>query len=198
MKREELVLKNAARIEAGYPFRGKIPEDATSEVLAVQMKDTHSQTGVDWESCIRTELTGKQPSQWLEEGDILLAARGNQNYAVLINASIGERRAVAAPHFFVIRCDRELLLPEFLHFLLNSASCQRYFQRESEGTLTKSIRRSTLENAPIAIPDLQTQYSLVRLSETLFEERRQAEALIRNGDQILNAIANDLFKSFNH
>ena len=53
-------LKQIADINAGYPFRGKIPEVAGSGVVAVQMKDITAQNEIHWASCIHTELTGKR------------------------------------------------------------------------------------------------------------------------------------------
>ena len=98
-------LKEIASINAGYPFRGKIPEVAGSGVVAVQMKDITAQNEIHWASCIHTELTGKREPNYLHPGDILVAARGNHYYAVLIHEEMFQARiqAVAAPHFFVIR-----------------------------------------------------------------------------------------------
>jgi len=152
-----VVLEEVAVISAGHPFRGKIPEKRGG-VHVVQMRDMSPREGIMWPQCIETELTGKKPPDRLAPGDILFAARGSNNYAALVDDHALSIKAVAAPHFFVIRPQRETLLPEYLTWFLNQAPCQRYFEREAEGTAAKSIRRSALEATPIAVPSLEKQH----------------------------------------
>lgn len=190
-------LKQIATINAGYPFRGKIPEDAGSQVVAVQMKDVSPSEGIRWSECIKTVLTGKREPDYLTPGDILVAARGSHNYAVLVDDTLFATgsQAVAAPHFFVVSLKRKDVLPEFLVWLLNQALCQRYFEQNAEGTLTKSIRRSVLEDTPVVVPPLAKQQAIVGLANTLRQERRIAEQLLRNGERLMNAIAGSLLNN---
>ncbi len=154
-----MILKEVVTISAGYPFRGKIPEKRGG-VRAVQMRDVSTKEGIMWPQCIETELTGKKEPDWLSFGDILFAARGSNNYAAVVDSHALSLKAVAAPQFFVIRSLCDDLLPEYLAWLLNQEPCQRHFQREAEGSVTKSIRRSVLEATPIALPSLERQRTL--------------------------------------
>lgn len=94
-------LKHLANISAGHPFRGKIPESPRSGIVVVQMKDASVQGFVNWDDCIETEPTGRR-DDCLQIGDILVAARGSRNYAVLIDNSLTAtgKQAIAAPQFF--------------------------------------------------------------------------------------------------
>lgn len=78
-------LKQIATINAGYPFRGKLPEVPGSAVVAVQMKDVSLTEGIRWSDCLETELTGKRKPDYLTTGNILVAARGSNNYAVQVD-----------------------------------------------------------------------------------------------------------------
>lgn len=193
------MLGRIATINAGYPFRGKIPEQEGSSIIAVQMRDISLTEGINWSECITTKLTGKRDPGYLLDGDILVAARGNHNYAVLVdikqtNHTLGSTiKAVASPHFFVVRVENKDILPEFVTWLLNQPNCQRYFEQNSEGTLTKSIRRSILEYTPMVIPPLEKQQTIIALAKTIQQEQRLAQQLIQNGERTMNAIANDLF-----
>lgn len=189
------VLKDLAKIVPGYPFRGKIDEVSGSDITAVQMKDASHDSGIDWENCIETELPGKRQPDWLTPSDILVAARGNLNYAVQVGEGIASRRAVASPHFFVVSPIDDRLDPEYLAFALNHGPSQNHFRRESEGSLTKSIRRSVLENAPIPLPPLEKQRSIVGIAQTIQSERTIAQNLITNGDRFLKALANQIHHS---
>lgn len=187
-------LKQIATVSAGYPFREKITEKAASEVIAIQMKDVSPLDGVDWPGCVSTKLTGKRMPDWLKQGDILIVARGSHNYAVLIEDDLANLgiRAVAAPYFYVIKTGEAKILPAYLAWFLNQAPCQRYFEQNAEGTLTKSIRRNVLENAPIALPALAKQQAVIQLAALLKREKLIAEQMLRNGEQLSANIANDL------
>ncbi|RLT91619.1 MULTISPECIES: restriction endonuclease subunit S [unclassified Ketobacter] len=187
-------LKQIATINAGYPFRGKIPEQPGSPVVAVQMKDASPMEGVNWPSCVPTALTGKRSPQYLHPGDILVAARGSRNYATQIDHALPPgMQAVAAPHFFVVSLQQPGILPDYLTWLLNQGPLQRYFDQNAEGTLTKSIRRSVLEDAPVVIPALPRQQAIIQLANTLRAEQRLIQQLLHNGERMMSSIANDLF-----
>lgn len=190
-------LQQIATINAGYPFRGKIPEAAGSSVVAIQMKDVSLAEGIHWSDCLPTELTGKREPDYLTPGDILVAARGSHNYAVQVGQALADsgRQAVAAPHFFVVTLKKKDVLPEFVVWLLNQAPAQRHFEQNAEGTLTKSIRRSVLEDAPVVIPPLAMQQAIVAMANTLREEQRLIQQLIHNGERTMSGIANDLYNN---
>ena len=185
-------LIDATTVTVGHPFRGSIKEVPGTGYHAVQMKNVTPEQGVDWSSVVETEVASRR-TDWLSDGDILFAARGSRNYAALVVDCPAQ--AVAAPHFFVIRVRPDVsLLPEYLVWFLNQAPTSRYFQREAEGSRTLSIRRSVLENTPIAVPPLEMQQQIVALHATLRREQQIAEQLVRNGEILMDAIASDLLK----
>lgn len=185
-------LKDITQINAGYPFRGKIPEVSHSSIVAVQMKDASVRDGIQWHECLRTELLGKKQPEWLSCSDILVAARGNHYYAVQVGEVMAGIQAVAAPHFFVVRITRSDVLPEYLTWLLNQSPCQKYLQQNSEGSAGKSIRRSVLEETPIAVPSITKQKVIIEMVHALQHEQKIIEQLLLNGEQMMTAIATDL------
>ncbi len=193
-------LKQIATINAGYPFRGKIPEVVDSAVIVVQMKDVSLTEGICWPDCLKTELIGKREPDYLTTGDILVAARGNHNYAIQVDQSLVStaKQAVASPHFFVVRLNKKDILPEFMAWLLNQIPAQRYFEQNAEGTLTKSIRRSVLEDAPVLVPSLAKQRAIIAMANALGEEQRLLQKLVNNGEHMMAAIANDLYQAHEH
>jgi len=192
-------LSAIATISAGYPFRGKIQEVAGSSVVVVQMKDVSPSEGIHWSGCLETTLTGKREPDYLTTGDVLVAARGSHNYAVQVDQALNStgKQSVAAPHFFVVRLKEESLkeqkvLPEFIVWLLNQAPVQRYFEQNAEGTMTKSIRRSVLENAPVVVPPLAKQRAIIALAKIFRDEQRLMQQLINNGERMMSTIVSDL------
>lgn len=197
MQEQNLILKSIAQISAGHPFRGKIPEIAGSSVHAVQMKDVFIDTGINWNTCTKTKISSKTKPDWLMPGDILFAARGSHNYAVLVDQTALELQAIAAPHFYIIRCKSKNILPDYLAWLLNQELCQLYYLREAEGTYTKSIRRSKLEATPIIIPSLAKQRTIIQLAEMLKQQQQLIKQLTFNGNMLMKAITTNLLKELN-
>lgn len=187
-----MVLSEVSTINAGFPFRGKIPESSGSGIYVVQMKDVSVAQGINWAGCMETEPMGRSAA-WLEKGDVLVAARGNHNYAVLVEET--PPASVAAPHFYVVRVTDEAISPNFLVWMLNQRYWQRYFEQNSEGSTTKSIRRKVLETAPITIPPLSKQQAITNLAKSLAREHQLAENLLRSGELMMEALALDLISS---
>lgn len=188
-------LSDVISITQGYPFRGSIPEIPDSDIRAVQMKDISEKSYINWEACVRTQIPGKSIPDFLKPGQILFVPRGNNNYAVLVDENALKFKAVAAPHFYILQCPVQNLIPEYLVWFLNQEPAQRYFKREAEGTTTMSIRRSVLEKTPITVPGITKQKAIIKLHTSLRDEQKHARDLIRNGEVMMSIIANDLVKN---
>ena len=181
-------------ISSGYPFRGRIEESNDSTIKVVQMKDVSPDAPINWSQCLTAELNGRRQSDYLRSDDILFVARGNRNYAVQIGEIPEGLQAVASPHFFVIRLQDSSLTPKFLTWFLNQTPCQKYFEQNAEGSMAKSIRRSVLEQTPIAVPSPQKQAAIAKLHESHIQQQRVIQELLLNSEQMMSAIATDLMK----
>ncbi|MCK4841516.1 MAG: hypothetical protein KAT04_06490 [Methylococcales bacterium] len=58
--------------------------------------------------------------------------------------------------------------------------------------LSKSVRRSVLENAEIHIPPIEKQKQILGLHKTLLQEKRLYSELIENADKLMNSIASEV------
>lgn len=182
-------LKMLVEVHSGHPFRGSVPISETGNARVIQLRDISQGGDVNWDELSRTDIADGR-SDWLRDGDILFAARGSRNYAVCLSAV--PNSTVCAQYFFILRCKSNAVLPEFLAWLINRAPAQRYFLSNAEGSDQLSIRRGVLENMPVAVPSLQRQAQIVELAKAAAEHRRCLEALIRNTEQQLDALATQL------
>ncbi len=176
-------LTQIAEISCGYSFRGKIPEHRNGGVSVIQMKNVSMEEGIKPNAVMKTTLSTKREPDFLCSGDILFVARGSQHYAVLYNGQFD--KAVASPHFFVIRVKSPNAIPEFIAWQLNQHTAQKYFEKASEGSVAKSIRRLSLEQTPISLPPIQRQQLLLRLYKNLSEQRRVYHNLITNTEKLM-------------
>ncbi|MFT8346788.1 restriction endonuclease subunit S [Gluconobacter oxydans] len=188
-------LSDIATVAAGHPFRGKIEPIEGAETAVAQMRDT-SPSGVDWTSCVRTEVAGRREPDWLRSGDILFPARGNVSLAVLVNESIGSLQAVAAPHFFLLRVSRPDVLPAYLAWWLNQEPAQRYLEQNSQSsTLVRNIARPVLEATPVMLPSIPRQEQIVGLANAMQREEELLHRLRQTNQQIMTGLARDLLAS---
>ena len=189
------ILSDIAIVKAGHPFRGKIPEDMDGNAYAVQIKDIDNDGIIQWHQLIRTSITGRKSPDWLQEGDVLFAARGGRNLAGFVGEI--DRLTVCAPHYFLIQVTDTSVLPEFLAWQLNQEAAQRYFANSAEGSAQTSIRRAVLEATPLFIPTLEKQHAIVGFDNKVKQEKRVLNALIENRTKQMQGIAKELLGSDN-
>lgn len=186
-------LKCLVNVQAGHPFRGSVPPVAGGNAFALQMRDLNPNGEVTWESLVQTQIDAPKTVQWLEPGDVVFVARGARNYAVCLREV--PKPSVCSQYFFLLRIKSPTLLPEFLAWQINRAPAQRYLSSNAEGSDQLSIRRPVLEALPVAVPTIHQQKLIVALAETAVHEQQQLEALIRNRQRQLDALALELFSN---
>lgn len=185
-------LSELVDVRAGHPFRGSVPVVEGGNAQALQMRDLTADGGVQWDGLVRTQIDEHKRPQWLQPGDVLFVARGSRNQAVCLQQV--PERVVCSQYFFLLRVRSQGLLPEFLAWQLNRAPAQRYFAANAEGSDQLSIRRGVLEAAPLAVPPLARQRLAIELAQAAVREKQAFEALIRNRQQQLDALAFELFE----
>jgi len=185
-------LSAIASVSAGYAFRTTIkPSD--EGVLVIQMKDTGQKEGLVWDDVIQTELPGRAPKAWLENGDLLFLARGSNNYSVCVK-DIAEE-TVCTPHFFHIRITDPAITSEFLNWQINQLPAQNYINEAAEGQEKQNIRRTVLEDLNIIVPSIPKQNEIVELNKLLSHERMIYEEMTKNRAELMDAIALKLHSS---
>lgn len=187
----KMKLVDLAHIRAGHPFRGAVEAVPEGAVAVVQMKDIVPGGGVDWSSAVRTELVGRKEPDWLSDGDLLFVSRGSRYFAVCVDSPPAP--AVCGPHLFHLTVKaRELLIPEFLAWVVGQGPVQRQLLQAASGSLQLSVTRQALETLEIPLPSLATQRVVTDLAAAAARERAVLTALIQNREQQLEALATAL------
>ena len=189
------LLKQITSIELGFQLRSQVIQSPESRELLIQMKDVSINNGVDWATCVPTRLPGKKMPQWLREGDVIVVARGYRFFAAHIQDIPKGFKVVAAPAFFVLSKIDAQILPEYLTWWLNQAPTQKYFEKSAEGAISKSLKRTALENTPVIIPPMAQQQHIVSLARLFREEYRLLEQMRTNTAQMQTALVNQLIQS---
>jgi hypothetical protein len=185
-------LREVTDITAGYAFRDRIKAVSGGPVRLLQMKDISQNGDILWQNVLQTTVEKARYLDYLKLGDILFLARGNHNYAVLID-SIPYDNVIVPNHFYILRCREKSLLPAYLVWCLNQAPCQLYFNKSAEGSAAKTLRRTALEAVEIAIPNIQTQQIIIAAANNQQQQLIRLKQLIDNDTQLMNTIAHDLW-----
>ena len=151
------LITNIATIHSGIYAK----PDLEGEVFYVQAK--HFNSAKEFDASIKPDLhlEGKIIKHLLKTGDILLAAKGNNNFAVHFKGMI--KPAVASSIFIVIRIkDQRAILPEFITWFLNLHSTQTHFKNSSKGSALQSLTKNEVEQFEIAIPTLEKQQAIIK------------------------------------
>jgi len=184
-------IREVATIQAGYPFRGSIPEVPDGPVRVVQMRDMSFDAGIEWMQVMKTSYPKGRSNLVLASGDILFLARGDKFIAQALTDVPAD--TICSPHFFVIRPrDNKELMPEFLAWQINQAQFQQHLNNVAEGSGQLSIRRPILENLMVAVPKIDRQRRILRLADLVRRERLVMSQLMANRQKQLQVLVSRL------
>jgi restriction endonuclease S subunit len=113
----------------------------------------------------------------LEDGDILLPAKGNRHFAWVYREKYG--LAIASSIFFIIK-PQEDVLPDYLAAILNLPQNLAHFQKLSGGNKIPSFSKKELEELDIPIVPKDVQIKIVDISNLYTHELHLLENLKDN------------------
>ena len=157
-------------IRSGFQFREQLQAKENGSIKVVQMKDIQSDNTLDSDNLAKVDVTVNDPEQFLNKGDILFRSKGYNNLGTVIEHEID--KAVAQSYFFVIRTDKNLILPEYLAWYLNQKPAQEFFRQNSAGTSVPMISKKVLEMVEVVIPPMEIQQKIINIYNLSLKEQR--------------------------
>jgi len=168
-REKNITLADVCDIQSGYTSRSALIEDEFGGAPAVQLGDLRGDIEVPLASASRFRLEGKLDRYLVSPGDILFRSRGDNNTAVIAAGDAGDQ-AIALLPLVILRAHADVVLPEFLMWLINQPEAQRYLNSCARGTKLRMIPRDCLDKLPINIPDLATQRLVIEVSRLAARE----------------------------
>lgn len=169
-------LQDVCEISSGFSFRGSVTDEPGGTYRVVQLGDVDWEAErVAWEGLPRVGGIDPGPHHLLHAGDILFAAKGRMNRAVLV---ADDGPAVAASTFFVVRPKRTDVLAAYVGWFVNTAPAQAHFQTCSRGTNIRSVSKSCLGSLDLPLPPLDVQRHIVETVRLAAKERELTAALV--------------------
>lgn len=183
----------------------KVIPGATNTTYAKEASDTSTEFGLLIGSAVTAEGTvnlaalepvwvepGKDISRYLlQEGDVVLLARGSAIRAALVSTEVAAAKVIASANFLIIRTDARRIKPTVLLAYLNSPQGSAALIAQSSGAVIQSVSASSLAELNIPLPDMLAQNEIDELYQASTEAYRATLALAEQQKVLANArIAN--------
>lgn len=168
----------ACTILTGYTSRVRLLSAEQEGSLVLQLGDVSTDGQVEPNRLTRVAFDDLPERYLVSRGDVIFRSRGEPNIAVALDGRFVER-AVAVLPLFVLRPKPEIILPEYLAWVINQPTSQRHFDRVARGTTMRMVPRSGLEILEISVPPIETQRWIVAI-DALAERERTLAILAAN------------------
>lgn len=187
-----MLLKHLYKIISGPTLRERLSDLPSGEIAVLQMKDVSLSDYTITDTPQKVSDIGFLHHHYLEKGDIIFLRAGANNFAFYYNGKFPV--AVASSMFFILRPMRNDVLSEYVAIYLNQHKAQALLHPVKAGTSVTNVTKSVLEEIEIPVPDIETQYKIVRLHQQLLLEKTISENIIRNKSLLLNSIMSNPVK----
>lgn len=186
------LLGDVASIRQGHPFRGAIGAVPEGPVQVIQLKNITADGLHERDHLLRTALRTRKPPDWVQDQDVLIAARGNHPLAMLLHNP--PESTVCSPHIYVLRVCTPNLLPAFLAWQLNQRTAQTYLHQQAAGSRQQSLRKTAVAQLPVHLPPLVQQRRIVGIASAAQAEQRCLEELIHLRQQEIAVVAEQVLQ----
>lgn len=147
-------LGDIAQISIGLTIKDREAINKDGDVRLLQMSDIN-ELGIIRSSEARIKSASVRQYLSIQVGDILFKSKGVNLKACYV-LSVGELTTISAP-LVLIRVSSTKVLPEYIHWYLNSKSGQSDISINAMGTNIASVNIRDLKELVIPVPDLKTQ-----------------------------------------
>lgn len=164
-------LKDIVSISLGYSFRGKIENDERGNISVVNAKDIKDNFIISNKIELIKINHPEYQDRLIREGDILLSNRG------YFKASVFDldKNTIGASSIYILKLKSDIILSEYLAIWINSRYGQNKINKNTTGSMIKTILRSDLENLKIDIPKLKEQEKIIELYKNKIELKKKLE-----------------------
>ncbi len=184
----QVKIKEIANIQFGY--YGQPSKDGTIPYLQAKHFNEFGQYVGENDTFL--EKDPKSVANLLQNGDVLFVAKGFRFFATLYNPAFGN--AIASSIFFVLRPDKNRIIPAYLVSVLNLPKNLMHFQQSGAGSTIPSIRKNELADFTFNLLSFEQQQKVVGLQELYFKDIQITEALIKEKQKLFQTTISKILK----
>lgn len=179
-----MLMPDVCEIRSGYTARGRLETAPDGGVLAIQLGDVAPEGGVLMGQLSRLQMDAPPARHFVHAGDVLFRSRGEKTTAAAIPPDFSGSALALLP-LIVLRPRRDIVLPEYLAWVINQAPAQRHLERSARGTSMRMVPRSAFDDLVIDVPDMRAQRLIVDTSELADRERELASMMADKRHQLV-------------
>ena len=164
----KLKLSNISQFQSGIYEK----PDINADILYLQSVHFTRSGTFDKTVTPQLKLNNKLEKHILKEGDLLFAAKGLNNFAVVYHKSIG--KAVASSSFIIIKINvekKQTIQPDYLAWYITHHKQIKLMRQQQLGTTIPSISMKQLAELEIDIPPISVQNNIVALHQLREKEK---------------------------
>lgn len=186
-------LQDVTNIKLGLAFKKAIVESTEgSACYLIQAKDIVLEEAINFDQ-LSSVIPETNPSQhFLEKDDILLRMRGPIFSSAVIDTSL-DLPLITTNQIAVIRCQKNIINPYYLHWYLNSKIGQSHLNRYSEGSNISKINLKIISEIEINLPNIEHQLEISKIQRNWSTQKSIYKKLI----EINNQFYSELCKKIN-
>ncbi len=183
-------IKDVARVRPGYQFRGRVEPDPAGNVAFIQIKDFDEKHRLLPDDIATIHFRRPIGPFQARPGDVLFLSRGHRLFATALDDTPED--AIVTGYFFIVRPDRDVVLPEYLAWSINEPGFQARLAPLVKGSHMPQVSRADFEQLEIALPPLETQRLVVRLQALWEREQDLVDRIQQARDQLLGAVTHGI------
>lgn len=184
-------LSDIANIPIGIPIARYKSKPNNQEGQKIEYKlfsqNMLSDTGIFQKYQPDTFIANKDLSfSCTQEDDIVFGLR-KPNQAVYIDSN--NTNLLVQSYMAIIRCNSDIILPEYLAFKLNTQDIYNQLHKNIQGgSAIQLLKIQSLKDIVIQIPSLESQKQLISVLKTGYSEIQVLEQIIQHKQQLLKSI----------
>lgn len=179
-------LKEIASVQMGHSFRSRLEPTPNGNVAVIQMKDLTDDNLLDDQALVKIDMADLKDHHLVEKNDLAFRSRGQTSTAAIMNVNL-DTAVIAAP-LLRIRVVQDLVIPEYLCWVINQPASQSVLQSKATGTAIRMIGKPVLEDLVITIPSLEIQKKIIALYRLSSDEKKLMKLLAEKKGQLMEGI----------
>ena len=131
----------------------------------------------------------------VKENDLIISCSGTVGKVSIIQP--GDPTGIISQALLILRCNSDVVLPQFLYYFLLSAQGYHSITSVSSGSVQVNIaKRKIIEDIDVPYFDLQTQKKIISILRALDDKIECNNKIIENLQQQAQAIYENMFTGF--
>lgn len=183
-------LSEIASVGAGQTFRAKA-ESAVGDVRLLQIKDIREGYFSDIQKLPFASISSDILKINLSTDDIVLPLRGDRVAAMILKND--EKYFITTTNqVAVITVNKEIVLPEYVMYYINSSEGKRKISELKSGGLISNLSIKLLSIIEIPVPTFDIQRKVLSLYNNWISQKDIMYEMIENGDGLCESVCRKL------